>query len=212
MKQLFIASAVLGLMQGCSVFTQPKANPVIEERVTDWGKTKVGILATTPERRVVIVKMPGSHFCAEPSADAADNVSAALSAVAQASVQGRVSDAQLGFAQSLATTAKQLFQRSQGVQLYRDGSFLLCNAYLNGAISKENFLARHERLLELVAPLIREELSHMHKVKPDEISLPILPKAELKFSTKQTVENMEETTSEKSAVIPPKDDKKSAPK
>jgi len=164
-----IASVVLALVQGCSIFTQPKANPVLEDRVHDWwGRSKVGILATTPERRVVIVKMPENRFCAEPPADAADNVSAALTAVAQASDQGRVTEGQLGIAQALATSVKQLFQRSQGVQLYRDGTFMLCNAYLNGAITQDQFLKKHEKLLETVAPLIDKEIPELHRHKSDE--------------------------------------------
>jgi hypothetical protein len=188
MKRAIIAGVVLALLQGvqgCSTFTQPKANPVIEDRVTNWGGPgKVGILATTPERRVVIVKMPDNKFCAEPSADAADNVSAALTAVAEASAQGRVTEAQLGFAQTLATSVKQLFIRSQGIQLYRDGTFMLCNAYLNGSITEEQFLKRHERLLEIVAPLIDKEIPHIHKMRADANVSPVSSSAEIKSSLK----------------------------
>ena len=192
MIRVLVAGVFLVLIQGCSVFSQPKAKPVIEERVTDWGIKKVGVLATTPERRVVLVKMPGGQFCAEPSADAADNVSAALSAIAEASAKGTVSDVQLGFAQSLATTVKQLFVRSQGIQLYRDGSFVLCNAYLNQAISEDDFLKRHIELLRTVAPLIEHEIPHMHKIRPDGIVLPVLPVVELKLSTKPAAGKPEE--------------------
>jgi hypothetical protein len=195
MTRLIMAGVVLLLIQGCSIFTQPKANPVIEDRISDWGKEKIGVLATTPERRIVIVKMPGSAFCAEPPADAAENVSAALTAVAEASAQGRVTDAQLSIAQTLATSVKQLFQRSQGVQLYRDGTFMLCNAYLNGAITKEQFLQRHERLLEIVAPLIAQEIPEIHKVKPEEkpdTNTPVPQSASINPPTKPVVVKPEE--------------------
>lgn len=198
MTRAIIAGVVLVLVQGCSIFTQPKANPVIEDRIHNWwGIEKVGVLATTPERRVVIVKMPENRFCAEPSADAADNVSAALTAVAEASAQGRVTDAQLGFAQTLATSVKQLFQRSQGVQLYRDGTFMLCNAYLNGAITQEQFLKRHERLLETVAPLIDKEIPYIHKLKHDPTGSPVPPEPpEVKFPPKPAAGKPEDSKKE----------------
>lgn len=178
MVRVLIVVAVLATLQACSTFTQPKANPVIEDRITDagWGKLKIGVLATTPERRVMVVQMPDNRFCAEPPPDVADSVSAALSAVAQASAQGKVSDAQIGFAQTLATSVKQLFQRSQGVQLYRDGSFMLCNAYLNGAITQPEFVARHARLLEVAKELIAAEIPKLHEAKPiPDTKAPALP-------------------------------------
>ena len=46
--------SVACLVPGCSVFTPPKAKPVIEDRVSDWGVKKIGVLATTAERRVVL--------------------------------------------------------------------------------------------------------------------------------------------------------------
>jgi hypothetical protein len=196
MTRAIIAGVILVLLQGCSIFTQPKANPVIEDRVNNWlGAKKVGVLATTPERRVVIVKMPENMFCAEPPADAADNVSAALTAIAEGSAKGQVTDVQLGYAQTLATSVKQLFQRSQGVQLYRDGTFMLCNAYLNGAINPEEFLKRHEKLLETVAPLIMEEIPELHKQKAvDSTVLPVTPEApDVKSQLKQSDGKSEET-------------------
>ncbi len=42
------------------------------------------------------------------------------------------------------------------------------HAYLNGAITQDQFLKRHETLLETVAPLIDKEIPELHKQKPDE--------------------------------------------
>ena len=197
MKSMIACGLVLVLIQGCSVLTPPKAKPVIEDRITEWGKQKVGVLATTPERRVVIVKMPDNRFCAEPPADAAENVSAALTAMAEASTKGALTNAQVGIANTLATSVKQLFQRSQGVQLYRDGSFMLCNAYLNGALTPEQFAQKHQELLQAVAPLITAEIPELHKQKLDTPPLPIPPNApQAKFPGRSSSEKSDETGKE----------------
>jgi hypothetical protein len=160
------------LLQGCGAFTRPKLKPVIEDRISQhWGQT-VGVLATTPERRVFLVKMPSNQFCAEPSADAADNVAYALSAVAQAATEGKLADAQIGVGESLATSVRQLFQRTQGIQLYRDGNFMLCAGYVNGAISKEQYLTEHAKLLEVAARLIEKEIEKRSQPTFDTQTLP----------------------------------------
>ncbi len=167
MKHYIVLSLAMLTLQGCSAFTPPKAKPVIEDQVSEHSGRTVGVLATTPERRVVLVKMPDHKFCAEPSADAADNISTALTAIAEASTTGKLSDAQLGFVQTLATSTKQLFVRSQGVQLYRDGTFVLCTAYLNGAINGPELIEKQQELLKAVVPLIAAEIPELHKIKID---------------------------------------------
>jgi hypothetical protein len=176
MNRYFVFCFIAVCIQGCSYFTSPKAHPVIEDRVSQHeGKSTTGVLATTPERRVVLVKMPENKICAEPPADAADNLASSLSAIAEGSVQGKVTDAQLKFASTLATSVKQLFVRSQGIQLYRDGTFMLCIAFLNGAINKEEFLTRQQKLLETVAPLIEKEIPYLYQRKYDVLGLPVAP-------------------------------------
>lgn len=175
MRHSILLAALLVLLNGCGAFSPPKAKPVIEDTIEGGNSNRVGVLATTPERRVVIVKMPQNLFCAEPPADAAENVSAALAVIAEAAAKGNLSELQLGTATTLATTVKQLFQRSQGVQLYRDGSFMLCTAYLNGILSQSQFVERHTKLLDVVAPLIAAEIPHLHIRHFDETTVPGTP-------------------------------------
>jgi len=173
MKQIIGACLVVLLFPGCSAFTAPKAKPVIEDRVSAHSRKTIGVLATTPERRVFLVKMPDHKFCAEPPADAADNVAHALSAAAGASGKGNLGEAQAGFAQSLATSVKQLFVRTQGLQLYRDGNFLLCEAYLNGVITNpDEYMSRQHELLMVSKELIAKEIPELYKWKFDTSTVP----------------------------------------
>ena len=127
---------------GASIFTEPKANPVIEDRLgSPFAKEEVlGTLATTAERRLVLTPLQGEHygkFCAEPSPDAAE----ALVATFKAAVDGNVTTAnsvqgalKAELARSLATSIAALTKRSQGLQFFRDGVFALCQSRMNGFI------------------------------------------------------------------------------
>ena len=60
---------------GLSIVAEPKTNPVLEDRVGRARRQPIATLATTAERRVVLVDIrEGSagfgRFCAEPPPDA----------------------------------------------------------------------------------------------------------------------------------------------
>ncbi len=166
-----VISLAVSLLQGCALFTSPKEQPVIEDtigdRFTDWGRNKVGTLATTPERRVVVVKMPDNKFCAEPSPDVAESLTSAFNLIASAKTQTSA-DAQLNLAKSLATTAKTIFVRSQGVQLFRDGLYSLCQANLNGTISDAQYKDMFEQLLTTADKLIGAEIPTIRATKTED--------------------------------------------
>jgi hypothetical protein len=134
-------------LQGCAYFTSPIKNPML---LSDIKQSEgMAILATTPERRTVLVNTKNLQSCAEPSADVAQSLKESITALLEASVssqknqtddQSRQRTAELTaqIAKELATSNELLFRRSQGTQLFRDGSFTLCQAYLNGALRGDN--------------------------------------------------------------------------
>lgn len=144
-KAILIFAGVI-VVHGCAVFTPPMQKPLIEKHldISKGDKQNIGILATTPERRIVLINTNSQLFCSEPSPDVAQAFTESISTIANASASStkNASDksvqasaelyAQL--AKQLATNNSQLFYRSQGVQLFRDASFSLCQAYLNGAL------------------------------------------------------------------------------
>jgi hypothetical protein len=79
---------------------------------------------------------------------------------------------------SLALSMKQLFQRSQGVQFYRDGIFALCNLYLNDGISKEQYFSELQSLRISAKSLIESEIPHLQKIAFDPIASPTLQNTE----------------------------------
>lgn len=161
------------MISGCSTFTPPKSRPIIEDKVGKWGNEKIGTLATTPERRVIIVHLDSGKFCAEPSPDTADNIASTLSAALEGN-KPEVLSAKAQIASSFASNSKQLFLRSQGVQLYRDGMYNLCQAFVNGAIDPVEYKNYQKELLATVKELIKIEIPELYRTKQDTTSAPTL--------------------------------------
>jgi hypothetical protein len=166
-----LACSVLSI-SGCGLswFTPPMKQPIIEDKL---GSTGFRTLATTPERRIVIFTKDERKFCAEPSADVTNNLTSAFAAALEGS-DGTI-EAKATISKAFASTAKQLFQRSQGVQLYRDGMYSLCQSFLNGVINAGELKQMQTDLLEKSSALIAKEIPYLPYMKGDNAPPPVLP-------------------------------------
>lgn len=170
----FIAVLLIASLSGCASFFTAKP-PVIEDKVGVLGKETVGTLATAADYRVVYVRLhPEAKLCAEASPDAGAQFAQTFAgdlSTPTGSTQPLSVEAKAG----LAVAMKQLFKRSQGVQLFRDGSFALCNSYLNGAVSEEQYLTELRELRITAANLIEKEIPSLEKITIDPIAVPVAP-------------------------------------
>ena len=166
-----IASGVLSI-QGCGLsgFTNQMEQPIIEDKL---GSSGFRTLSTTPERRVVIFNQHTQKFCAEPPPDVADNLASSFASAIEGSRGDIKASAEVS--KAFASTAKQLFQRSQGVQLYRDGMYSLCQSYINGAIGPGELSEMQKKLLETSSKLIDKEIPFLSVLKADPVAAPTLP-------------------------------------
>lgn len=163
------------LCSGCGVaaFAEPKTNPVIEDRIGSVAAT----LATTAERRIVLFPTVGGNegkFCAEPSPDTAESIAATFKASLEAS--GKATDKGEGkvnaeIAKALLTSVAALTKRSQGLQLYRDGVYALCQSRMNDFVSADEYIIALRVLRETAAKLISEELKTESWSKPIQITI-----------------------------------------
>ena len=145
--RLLLTAVVLSCvaLAGCSTIyrtvsldSKPAASVNIDAKarmilVTDYGG-KEG------NRRVI---------CAEPSPDTA--VGIAASALAAANVANKV-DAQV--AATLAEAVQSVGRRTQSIQLLRDGLYRACEAYLNGAISSDEYRLLLSRISAFAITLV----------------------------------------------------------
>jgi hypothetical protein len=168
-----VTSALLlvSLLGGCA---SPIERPVLRDQIAN-----VGTLSTVAGRRVVVVNTSfkdtapyiESAFCAEPPPDVSENLISNLTAKGdlsgKADTTGEIAkieaQAKLELAKSLQTSGIVLFRRTQGAQVMRDGSFSLCQSYINGAISKAQFVAMYDELLKMSIDLIKQELPLLYK-------------------------------------------------
>lgn len=174
MKLLNIVILACGVLSipGCGApwLVPPMDQPLIEDKI---GKSGYRTLSTTPERRVVIFNENNRRFCAEPSPDVANDLSNAFAAALKGS-EG-TAEAKANISMAFASTAKQLFQRSQGVQLYRDGMYSLCQSHMNNGINGYELKQMQEELLERASALIEKEIQFLPYIKSDNAPAPVLP-------------------------------------
>ena len=168
-----VSFAIVLTLSGCSYLTRPMEQPVIEDHSID---NRIATFATIPSRRVIIMKAEDLQasgtdsqndnrtiiVCAEPPADVSDNIAgafgSALTATLPATGSPPAASIAANMSESRATAAKYLIQRTQGLQLYRDGMYNLCQAKMNKIIDDETFIARADKLLEVSAALIKAEI------------------------------------------------------
>jgi hypothetical protein len=181
-KDSALILVIIGLLLSCAAFTPPNERPVQQDYVGSYlGKRPASVFSITPERRVVIVHLnldknakKFSMFCAEPSPDIAENIASSFRAIAEASTkwkEDKSASAAVEFSKSLGTTAVTLFNRTQGVQLFRDGLFNLCQAYINGLMKNdEDYWQKYSELLKSASDLIAKEIPNVKEMKEVQIS------------------------------------------
>ena len=168
MKRIFILAFALGTLNGCTSIK----NPVHQHQLAN-----VGALSTVASRRVVLVNSRyhggfklESELCAEPSPDVTENIVSSFSSNAEikgaaetkAEIAKIEAQAKLELAKSLSSLGESLFARTQGAQMFRDGAYNLCQAYINRAISREQYVSAYSMLLESSTELIKHELALKH--------------------------------------------------
>ena len=107
----------------------------------------------TPADQYVFEHYRAHHYCAEPSPDVSQDLLTQLAA--------EFGQGSLGLSGELdsATGIESLFSRSQGVQLFRDGLFALCQAHHNGAVGAQEYGLFISSLIESSSYLIALELA-----------------------------------------------------
>ena len=209
---VFLASMALS---GCAWFTPPMANPTNEAHATPK-LGHVNMFSMIPSRRMVIVGNDSSGnepngdravICAEASADVTDNLISTLSASlsASGSVASKGSgELSAGISQALATAAQFLYKRTQGVQLYRDSMYHLCQARMNGYIDNVEYKDKSKALLEASVALITLEIPRLQPIVNSDAKLVVPATSNANANTGKTNVSISDTGADrKSAAQPP---------
>ena len=169
---LVLASSLAAV--GCASLNPTNEYPVISKTFGPNSSPDVGeAIAITADRRIVIVlvkppkgdKSDGEwgRFCAEPPPDAASEVSrwftASLAASSRATPPGVPASASGTLSNTDIQAIRSLFTRSQGIQMFRDGLYSLCQLYANGALHAKEVEPLFKLLLSTSASTVRSEFS-----------------------------------------------------
>src|SRR5262249_6696257 len=84
-------------------------------------------------------------------------------------------NAQAELNRTLTTISKQLFLRTQGVQLFRDAMYYACQDYLNGAITEADLNKRYDTLIPYIVELIKKEIPYLPYERMDITIVPTTP-------------------------------------
>ncbi len=142
-KNTLLIGLLCFLLPGCGsrFFTDRVANPTLEDYLSrDWfAPSDVGVLSTRASHRTIIMPFKeGAKFCAEafpPAMEAFRTTSSIdVSSVAERLVSGTTltDNEKKSLFRELATSQAALSPPSQGVMLFTNGSYVLCQAMLNG--------------------------------------------------------------------------------
>lgn len=159
-----LAVGLIGGISGCSLFTPPQEQPVIEQTLNSsvlW-KAKVGTLSLTPDRRVVLVNFDSGRFCAEAPTEVGSDLSRAFKAVAEADIPAEVK-ANVGMAAAISSSNSVLNHRTQGMQLFLANSYFVCQMYMNNAISSKELLDYQKQVFDAAAVIIKAEIPYLYK-------------------------------------------------
>jgi hypothetical protein len=147
--RLRISTAVLavGALGACGTIHKPFAVDGKDGRSLALDARQRAIVSV--ERRDDGGKGTARVICAEPSPDAL--VSIAASGGLDADIAGR---GKAGARAALTESAMAMGRRTQTIQLLRDGLYRACEAYANGAISRDEYARILSRIDDLAVTLV----------------------------------------------------------
>jgi hypothetical protein len=113
----------------------------------------VGVLSVTAARRMALVRLEGLNrgkFCAEPPPDVSENVSTTLDSALKAKLANLPADVEVAIKDALKVEAVVLAKRTPYLDIYRTGTYSLCQYHLNGTIPDTEIIARFKELTDKV--------------------------------------------------------------
>lgn len=178
---IFICAYLLGSASVYPPWRSPTEYPLDFRVVSPKGAT---VATMTSERRSIII-VPDARsganadlrICPEPPADAADNVASLLTGSASGSAGALNGENKGSAALSSGSSAAlaSIFARSQGIELFRDGSNALCLAWLNDIYNNGDVNAWRsdfQLLLKTSSMLISQEIAQDQFNKQVQTPLP----------------------------------------
>ena len=141
MFKILAASVCAVLLSGCaSSIGAFFSRPVVQDTVG-----ALGTLSQSADRRTVLVVIDGANkgkFCAEPPPDSAVGIKTDLQASFEAGAK------KLGLGDKLETTVNVLADRTPALDMFRTGTYALCQYQLNGQLTSAQVETQFKALID----------------------------------------------------------------
>ncbi|MEK6787936.1 MAG: hypothetical protein AABY68_03185 [Pseudomonadota bacterium] len=102
-----------------------------------WRPTPVAMSKIDADERVILTNINSGRVCAEPPPETQVTKSSIFNSLLGAA-DGEGKEARAEIYSSIAQQLTQLYKRSHSNQMYRDASYYLCQAYINGALTAQS--------------------------------------------------------------------------
>ncbi len=181
--------AISVLITGCgdSYFSTRQTNPLLTDYqgiLSPWTQS-ISTLSPDASRRITIMRLSNAdedytdrrwragEYCAEPPPDAMVNTASQFAQALAAKIKipdpktaGTAAEGsgQEQFMQQIASVMSPLLRRSQGLQWARDNLSFVCNAHLNRAITRDEYLKKVTYIMEESKGLIEKEMATLPKL------------------------------------------------
>lgn len=155
MKMLIASSMSIFVLSGCAgVFDAMTRDPVRVEKISGSKDDVIATVSLSAEKRNVVIALQGNKkgsFCAEPPPEVAKAFDIDRSVTLDASLS---EEQQAKLKAEQRETTKEaitiLGQRTVLLDVYRTGTYSLCQFYVNGAISEADLVKEFTKLTDNV--------------------------------------------------------------
>lgn len=184
-KRILLIVIALSLSACTGMYRAITDDPVrvefIDQRQRDDVEPSAATVSLTAERRTVIVNTLGKtagRFCAEPPPDVASDLLSALGA----SIENHAAKGSLNSVYS--ESAVKLADRSTALDIYRTGTYVLCQYHLNGGMTDTQLNANFELLTKQVINALIESYKQPKQVVVDGSRLfTVIPTLDVRATT-----------------------------
>jgi hypothetical protein len=150
LRTIAVLASFLALTGCASSLNAVFRRAIVENRIEPGTR----VLSMDASRRSIVMQADErgvlQKICAEPPPDVADKLTAALEASGKISSESGESkkSTEAALKDSFALDAVKLFDRPAAVDIFRTGSYALCQMHLNGAIHEPDLGRQYADLLE----------------------------------------------------------------
>lgn len=150
MKKITLVACIsIIFFTGCGNLKDYLTRPVIEDDL----EGVVSTASLSADRRTVIVKLIGQEagkFCAEPPPDVAQNLTSSIEATLKATIPKVKIEGEGEYKETVAREIVVLAKRTVLLDIYRTGTYSLCQFHLNKGINPNELITRFDALTEAV--------------------------------------------------------------